>query len=66
MEFENRVYPNREQMKGFFEEDSDNQPIFMINLLSLKKKLNIKMEEKHHLVDEKLMHYMEKLSKSIS
>ena len=42
MEFENRVYPNREQMKGFFEEDSDNQPIFMINLLKVKEKAEYK------------------------
>ena len=42
MEFENRVYPNREQMKGFFEEDSDNQPIFMINLLKFKEKAEYK------------------------
>ena len=42
MEFENRVYPNREQMKGFFEEDSDNRPIFMINLLKFKEKAEYK------------------------
>tara|TARA_B100000579_G_scaffold58176_1_gene41724 strand:- start:15 stop:443 length:429 start_codon:yes stop_codon:yes gene_type:complete len=42
MEFENRVYPNREQMKGFFEEDSDNQPIFMINLLKFREKAEYK------------------------
>ena len=42
MEFENRVYPNREQMKGFFEEDSDNRPIYMINLLKFKEKAEYK------------------------
>ena len=42
MEFENRVYPNREQMKSFFEEGSDNQPIFMINLLKFKEKAEYK------------------------
>ena len=42
MEFKNRVYPNREQMKGFFEEDSDNRPIFMINLLKFKDKAEYK------------------------
>tara|TARA_B100001063_G_scaffold173158_1_gene162245 strand:- start:433 stop:873 length:441 start_codon:yes stop_codon:yes gene_type:complete len=42
MEFENRVYPNREQMKGFFEEDSDNRPIFMINLLKFREKAEYK------------------------
>jgi hypothetical protein len=42
MKVENCVYPNREQMKGFFEEDSDNQPIFMINLLKFKEKAEYK------------------------
>ena len=42
MEFENRVYPNREQMKDFFEEDSDNRPIFMINLLKFREKAEYK------------------------
>lgn len=42
MKFENRVYPNREQMKGFFEDDSDNQPIFMINLLKFREKAEYK------------------------
>lgn len=42
MEFENRVYPNREQMKGFFEEDSDNRPVFMINLLKFREKAEYK------------------------
>ena len=42
MKVENRVYPNREQMKGFFEEDSDNRPIYMINLLKFKEKAEYK------------------------
>ena len=46
MKFENSVYSNREQMKGFFEENNDDQVIFMINLLKFKDKANTKMEEK--------------------
>ena len=42
MEVENRVYPNREQMKGFFEEGNDDQPIYMINLLKFKEKAEYK------------------------
>ena len=42
MKVENRVYPNREQMKEFFEEDSDNRPIYMINLLKFKEKAEYK------------------------
>ena len=42
MKVENRVYPNREQMKGFFEESSDDQPIYMINLLKFKEKAEYK------------------------
>ena len=42
MKVENRVYPNREQMKGFFEEDSDNRTIYMINLLKFKEKAEYK------------------------
>ena len=36
MKVENRVFPNREQMKGFFENADDNEPIFMLNLLKFK------------------------------
>ena len=42
MKFENRVYPNREQMKGFFEENNDDQAVFMINLLKFKDKAEYK------------------------
>ena len=42
MKVENRVYPNREQMKGFFEEGNDDQPIYMINLLKFKEKAEYK------------------------
>ena len=42
MKVENRIYPNREQMKGFFEESSDDQPIYMINLLKFKEKAEYK------------------------
>ena len=42
MKVENRVYPNREQMKGFFEEGSDDQPIYMINLLKFREKAEYK------------------------
>ena len=46
MKVENRVFPNREQMKGFFENTDDNEPIYMLNLLKFKEKANIKMGEK--------------------
>ena len=42
MKVENRIYPNREQMKGFFEESCDDQPIYMINLLKFKEKAEYK------------------------
>ena len=42
MKVENRVYPNREQMKGFFEEGNDDQPIYMVNLLKFKEKAEYK------------------------
>ena len=42
MKVENRVYPNREQMKRFFEEGNDDQPIYMINLLKFKEKAEYK------------------------
>ena len=42
MKVENRIYPNREQMKGFFEEGNDDQPIYMINLLKFKEKAEYK------------------------
>ena len=42
MKVENRFYPIREQMKGFFEVDSDNRPIYMINLLKFKEKAEYK------------------------
>ena len=42
MKVENRVFPNREQMKGFFENTDDNEPIFMLNLLKFKEKAEYK------------------------
>ena len=41
MEVKNKLYPSRDQMKGFFEvaDDEDNEkPIYMVNLLKFKKK----------------------------
>ena len=37
MKYENAVYPNKEQMKGFTESDH-SQPISMVNLLKFKEK----------------------------
>ena len=37
MEFNNSVYPTKEQMDGFLEGD-DNSPISMVNLLKFKDK----------------------------
>ena len=42
MKVENRVFPNREQMKGFFENTDDNEPIYMLNLLKFKEKAEYK------------------------
>ena len=42
MKVENRVFPNREQMKGFFENADDNEPIYMLNLLKFKEKAEYK------------------------
>ena len=37
MKFENAVYPNKEQIKGFTEGDH-GEPISMVNLLKFKEK----------------------------
>ena len=45
MEVKNKIYPSREQMKGFFEESKDadsDEPIFMVNLLKFKEKAEYK------------------------
>ncbi|MDC3383877.1 DUF1330 domain-containing protein [Gammaproteobacteria bacterium] len=41
MEFNNSVYPTKEQMDGFLEGD-DNSPISMVNLLKFKDKAEYK------------------------
>ena len=33
MEVKNKVYPSKDQMRGFFETATDNEPIYMVNLL---------------------------------
>ena len=42
MKFENRIYPSKEQMKGFFEASNDDGPIFMVNLLKFREKAEYK------------------------
>ena len=32
MEVKNKVYPSKDQMRGFFETATDNEPIYMVNL----------------------------------
>ena len=43
-------FPNREQMKGFFENTDDNEPIYMLNLLKFKDKAEYQDGRKHHLL----------------
>ena len=45
MEVKNKIYPSREQMKGFFDEKKDadiDEPIFMVNLLKFREKAEYK------------------------
>ena len=66
MKFENRVYPNKEQMKGFFEENNDDQAVFMVNLLKFKDKAEYKDGRETSLTQGlRLMQYMGRLWKSI-
>tara|TARA_B110001454_G_scaffold218504_1_gene246657 strand:+ start:3307 stop:3735 length:429 start_codon:yes stop_codon:yes gene_type:complete len=53
MKVENGVYPNREQMKGFFENTNNNDgPIFMVNLLKFKDKAEYKDGRETNLTGE--------------
>ena len=38
MEVKNKVYHSKDQMRGFFETATDNEPIYMVNLLKFKDK----------------------------
>ena len=49
MKVENRVFPNREQMKGFFENTDDKEPIYMLNLLKFKEKAEYKDGRENNL-----------------
>ena len=42
MEVKNKVYPSKDQMRGFFETATDNEPIYMVNLLKFKDKAEYK------------------------
>ena len=42
MEVKNKVYPSKDQMRGFFETATDNKPIYMVNLLKFKDKAEYK------------------------
>ena len=45
MEVKNAVMPNETQLKEFNEQEED-KPIFMVNLLKFKNLLNIQIKEK--------------------
>ena len=58
MKVENRVFPNREQMKGFFENTDDNEPIYMLNLLKFKEKAEYKDGRETNQLEERLIQFM--------
>jgi uncharacterized protein (DUF1330 family) len=47
MQYENAVIPNKEQMKGFFEDDH-GKPISMVNLLKFKDKAEFPEDHELH------------------
>ncbi|MGB0343696.1 MAG: DUF1330 domain-containing protein [Alphaproteobacteria bacterium] len=47
MKYENAVIPNKEQMKGFFE-DNHGKPISMVNLLKFKDKAEFPEDHELH------------------
>ena len=47
MKFENKVFPNDEQLKGFAD-NLEKGPIKLLNLIKLKNTLNIMMVEKQN------------------
>ena len=49
MEVKNKVYPSKDQMRGFFETATDNEPIYMVNLLKFKDKAEYKDGRKTEL-----------------
>ena len=42
MKVENLLYPNHDQMKGFFDNEDDGKPIYMVNLLKFRDKAEYK------------------------
>ena len=42
MKVENSIYPNHDQMKGFFDNEDDGKPIYMVNLLKFRDKAEYK------------------------
>ena len=57
MEFNNSVYPTKEQMEGFLEGD-DDLPISMVNLLKFKDKAEYEDGRETDLTGEKHMQFM--------
>ena len=49
MEVKNKVYPSKDQMRGFFGTTNDNEPIYMVNLLKFKDKAEYKYGRKTNL-----------------
>tara|TARA_Y100000589_G_scaffold18221_1_gene15122 strand:- start:5208 stop:5609 length:402 start_codon:yes stop_codon:yes gene_type:complete len=68
MNFENKVFPNDEQLQGF-NDDPNLGPIKMLNLLKLKKKAeyadgretNLSGLEAYMLYGEEVQHHLEKV-----
>ena len=69
MEVKNKLYPSRDQMKGFFEvaDDEDNdKPIYKVNLLKFKKKAEYRDGRKTNLTGiEAYQKYAEIITKHI-
>ena len=40
MEVKNKVYPSKDQIRGFFETATDNEPTYMVNFHIETKEIN--------------------------
>ena len=59
MEVKNKVYPSKDQMRGFFETATDNEPIYMVSLLKFKDKAEYKDGRKTKLTGREAYQHRE-------
>ena len=64
MEVKNAVLPNENQIKEFNEQIED-KPIYMINLLKFREKQYTLIKEKPILLEKRLMQYIPKKLRNI-